>query len=484
MTLFTASTQKFEGKLFINGEWTGDELEKIEIHNPATGEMVGTVPNGGRAETLIAIDTAYEAFSTWSKTTAYQRSMLLKNLHVLMLQNKTELAQLITLEMGKPLKEAEGEVVYAASYLEWYAEEAKRVYGETIPSSHNNKRMLVLKQPVGVVAAITPWNFPAAMLTRKMAPALAAGCTFIVKPSELTPLTAIKIVELAKEAGFPRGVINLVTGFPSEIGHEIMNNRKVRKVTFTGSTKVGKYLMAQGANQVKKLSLELGGHAPIIVLNDATIDKAVKGVIASKFRNAGQTCICGNRIFVQSDIHDLFVEKLISETAKLKVGNGIDEKTDIGPLINQLAVNKVVKQVQDAVDKGAHCHLGGNTAVSGDSYFYPPTILTNVNQSMEIMNEETFGPVAPIQKFDTDQEAIDLANNTPYGLAAYVFTENLSRGTKVVEALEYGIIGWNDGAPSAAQAPFGGMKESGLGREGGHQGIEYFLETKYVSIEI
>lgn len=473
-----------EEMLFINGEWTGNDLEKIDIFNPATGELIGKVPNGGRIETEYAIDSAYQAFRSWSKTTAYERAKYLKKLHQLILTHKSELAVLITLEMGKPLQEAEGEVVYASSYLEWYAEEAKRIYGETIPASQENKRMMVIKQPVGVVAAITPWNFPAAMLTRKMGPALAAGCTFIAKPSELTPLTAIKIVELAHKAGFPKGVINLITGNPIEIGNEIMNNPKVRKVTFTGSTKVGKQLMAQGANQVKKLSLELGGHAPIIVLNDADIDKAVKGVIASKFRNAGQTCICGNRIYVQAEIHDEFITKFVKETAKLRMGSGMDHDTDIGPLINKKAVEKVDRQVKDAIENGAECLIGGTADIQEKSYFYPPTILANVNKSMLIMNEETFGPVAPIQIFKSDEEAIDLANDTPYGLAAYVFTENVKRGMNIVEGLEYGIIGWNDGAPSAAQAPFGGMKESGLGREGGHHGIEGFLETKYVSIEL
>ncbi|WP_174733538.1 NAD-dependent succinate-semialdehyde dehydrogenase [Mesobacillus harenae] len=473
-----------EGKLYINGEWIGDELEKINVFNPATGELIGKVPNGGQSETKFAIDSAYQSFSSWSKTTAYERSGFLKELYRLMLTHKNLLAELITLEMGKPLQEALGEVVYAASFLEWYAEEAKRVYGQTIPASHGNKRMMVLKQPIGVVAAITPWNFPAAMLTRKIGPALAAGCTVVVKPSELTPLTAMKITELAHQAGFPKGVINLVTGNPTAIGNEVMNNPKVRKVTFTGSTKVGKLLMAQGANQVKKLSLELGGHAPIIILNDAEINKAITGVMASKFRNAGQTCICGNRIYVQSGIYDKFVEKLVEETAKLKIGNGMEAGIDIGPLINQAAVDKVNMQVNNAIDNGAQCLLGGKQNDSFNPNYYPPTILTNVTQEMIIMNEETFGPVAPIQKFETDQEAIHCANDTPSGLAAYVFTDNLTKGMKFVESLDYGIIGWNDGAPSAAQAPFGGMKESGIGREGGQQGLEGFLETKYVSIQL
>lgn len=470
------------GRLYINGEWQGDNLEQIDVRNPANGEVIGHVPKGGKKETKLAIDASYQAFKGWSNTPADQRGKLLKKLYQLMIENKDQLGELITLEMGKPLKEAKGEVEYAASFIEWYAEEGKRIYGETIPSSHSNKRMQVWKQPVGVVAAITPWNFPAAMITRKLGPALASGCTVLIKPSSLTPLTAIKLVELCHEAGFPKGVVNIVTGSSSEIATEIMGNEKVRKVTFTGSTEVGKLLMKQGSEQIKKLSLELGGHAPIIVLDDANLDKAVKGVIASKFRNAGQTCICGNRVYVQSGIYQSFIEKLGDEVSKLKVGQGLAENIDIGPLINQEGYEKVERHIQDAVEKGAKLVVGGSGKAENGAYFYNPSVLQDVDETMLVMNEETFGPVAPIQKVDTDEQAIELANNTPYGLAAYVFSENLTRGLKVVEGLDYGIVGWNDGAPSAAQAPFGGMKESGIGREGGHQGIEEYVETKYVSI--
>lgn len=473
-----------EGKLYINGNWIGEELPKINVFNPATGDLLGTVPNAGMTEMRQAIDAADKAFKSWSKTTAYERSAYLKKLDHLMHAHSDELAELITLEMGKPLQEAKGEVLYAASFIEWYAEEAKRVYGEMIPANHKNKRMMVIKQPVGVVAAITPWNFPAAMITRKLGPALASGCTIVVKPSELTPLTAIKIVELIETAGFPKGVVNLITGEPKALGNEIMNNEKVKKVTFTGSTNVGKQLIEQSAKQVKKVSMELGGHAPIIVLDDANLDKAVKGVIASKFRNAGQTCVCANRVYVQSGIYEKFINKLVEKTSKLHLGNGMQDGIEIGPLINKSALEKVDFQVKSALENGAECLIGGNSVTEKDVYYYKPTILTNVNHSMAIMKEETFGPVLPVQKFNNEEEAVKLANDTPYGLAAYVFTENLKRGLEIVESLDYGVIGWNDGVPSAAQAPFGGMKESGIGREGGHQGIESFLETKYVSIEL
>lgn len=469
--------------LYINGKWTGESLAKVEVNNPATGEKVSSVPRGGKEETLDAVEAAYKAFEIWSSTTAYERSSILKKYYNLIIEHERELAELMTKEMGKPLTEALGEVHYAANYIEWYAEQAKRIYGETIPTHDQDKRLQVWKKPVGVVAAITPWNFPAAMLTRKMGPALAAGCTVVIKPSSDTPLTAIKLVELAEKAGFPQGVINIVTGSSKEIGEVLLTDSKVRKVTFTGSTEVGKVLMKQGADTIKKLSLELGGHAPIIICNDADIEKAVNGTIASKFRNAGQTCVCGNRIYVQSDIYDTFINSFAEKVKELKVGNGMVEGVDIGPLINYSAVEKVAKHVEDAVHKGASIVVGGNQPEEKGNY-YNPTILKDITNDMMIMHEETFGPVAPIQKFENIKEAIELANNTPYGLAAYVFTENVSQGTKIVEKLDYGIIGWNDGSPSAVQAPFGGMKESGLGREGGHQGIDDFLEIQYVSIGI
>lgn len=464
----------------INGEKVGETLPKMEVRNPATNEVVGTVPNGGVKEAQLAIKAAYHSFTTWSQTTAYERAHYLKTLHDLILSNKEELAEIMTLEMGKPISQSLGEVVYAASFIEWYAEEAKRVYGETIPSHLPNKRMQIWKKPVGVVSAITPWNFPLAMITRKIAPAIAAGCTVIIKPSKESPLSAVKFMELVEEANFPKGVINLVTGSSKEIVGEMMKNDKVRKITFTGSTEVGKILIKQSAEQVKRLSLELGGHAPFIILDDANIDRAVDGVIASKFRNAGQTCVCANRIYVQAGVYEEFVEKFLEQVKKLIVGDGMEKSTDIGPLINKEALIKVSDHVDDAREKGATVVTGGKQI--GEGVFYEPTVIRDVNPSMVIMQEETFGPVAPIQKVETEEEAIELANSTEYGLAAYLFTENVARGTKVIEQLDFGIVGWNDGMPSAAQAPFGGMKESGIGREGGHEGMDAFLETQYVSI--
>ncbi|HLR04008.1 MAG TPA: NAD-dependent succinate-semialdehyde dehydrogenase [Virgibacillus sp.] len=466
----------------INGEWVGQDLNTMDVINPATNENIGTVPVGGEKETNQAIDAAHKAFASWSKETAYVRSGMLKRLNELMLENTEELAQIMTLEMGKPINESRGEVKYAASFIEWFAEEAKRMYGDTIPAHVPGKRLQVWKKPVGVVAAITPWNFPAAMLTRKMGPALAAGCTFVMKPASDSPITAVKLMELCEEAGFPKGVINLVTGSSSAFGKAIMANEKVRKITFTGSTAVGKQLIKQSADQVKRLSLELGGHAPTIVLDDADVDVAVKGVMASKFRNAGQTCICANRIYVQEGVYDAFMEKFAAEVQKLKVGDGTDESVEIGPLINQQGLDKVINHVEDAVKKGATIVTGGKPMSDQEGVFYTPTVVGDVDSTMLMMQEETFGPVAPIQRVKTEDEAIKLANDTPYGLAAYVFTENNARGMQVIEQMDYGIVGWNDGAPSAAQVPFGGMKESGIGREGGKEGIDEFLESQYVSI--
>lgn len=468
--------------LYINGSWTGENLDKVEVKNPATGELVGTVPNAGKKETREAIAAAYGAFPTWAKLTAYERAGYLEKLYDLMIESADEMGELMTREMGKPLAESIGEVKYAADFIKWFAEEGKRVYGRTIPSHVDNKRMLVTKQPVGVVGAITPWNFPAAMITRKLGPALASGCTFVVKPPNETPLTAIMLVELCEKAGIPKGVVNLVTGEASEIGEEMLTNPHVSKITFTGSTEVGKLLLKQGADQVKKMSMELGGHAPIIVLDDADIDKAVNGALLSKFRNGGQTCICGNRIYVQEGIHDEFVEKFVAAASKLKVGNGLEEGIDIGPVISKKGYEKIDRHVQNAIKQGADCVLGGQGKAEGDTYFYNPTILTGVQPGMVIMNEETFGPVAPIQKVKTIEEAVKYANQTHYGLAAYVFTENYKKGIEVAESLQYGIVGWNDGVPSAPQSPFGGMKQSGLGREGGSEGIEEYLETKYIAV--
>lgn len=471
-----------EKLLYIHGDWVGDELDKLQVKNPATGESVGTVPNAGKKETRSAIEAADKAFSQWSQLTAYERSSYLEQLYELMLDRKDELARMITLEMGKPLNEAKGEVDYGASFLKWYAEEGKRLYGRTIPSHIEEKRMLVIKQPVGVVGAITPWNFPVAMITRKLAPALAAGCTLVVKPAEETPLSALMLAELCDEVGLPKGVFNIVTGNPLEIGDELLTNPIVKKITFTGSTEVGKILLEKGAAQVKKMSMELGGHAPIIVLKDADLDKAVKGTMLSKFRNGGQTCICGNRIYVEEAIHDEFVERFAAAAAKLKVGNGLKEDVQIGPVINRDGYEKIDRHVKDAVNQGATCVLGGQAKIENEAYFYYPTILTNVNPSMLIMNEETFGPVAPIQKVTNEEEAVTLANQTSYGLAAYVYTENYAKGIRISERLQYGIVGWNDPVPSAAQSPFGGFKQSGIGREGGTEGIEAYVETKYISI--
>lgn len=468
--------------MYINGEWIGKKLRTMRITNPATKEDVAAVPIGGKTETDEAIEAASEAFQVWSKTTAYERARYLKKLYQLMLENKEELAQIMTLEMGKPINESRGEVSYAASFIDWFAEEGKRIYGETIPTHMDDKRLQVWKKPIGVVTAITPWNFPAAMLTRKMGPALAAGCTIVIKPSSESPISAIKLMELCEKAGFPKGVVNLVTGSSTAFGKAVMENKQVRKITFTGSTEVGKILIRQSADQVKRLSLELGGHAPLIVLDDADVDVAVQGVMASKFRNAGQTCICANRIYVQAGIYDEFVEQFSKAVSKLKVGNGLVEQVDVGPLINEAGLSKVMNHVDDAVSKGATIVVGGKSLEEHGGIFFTPTVMKDVDPSMLIMQEETFGPVAPVQKVETVDEAIALANDTDYGLAAYVFTENVAQGIRVIEQLNFGIVGWNDGAPSTAQAPFGGMKESGIGREGGREGIEAFVESQYVSI--
>jgi succinate-semialdehyde dehydrogenase/glutarate-semialdehyde dehydrogenase len=467
---------------YINGKWEDNKKDKMNITNPANGEIIGTVPNGGQKETTAAIEAAYEALSDWSKLTANERADYLKKVYQLMLDNEEELARLMTLEMGKPLHESKAEVQYAASFLEWYAEEGKRIYGRTVPGKTANQRIQVQHKPVGVVAAITPWNFPAAMITRKMGPALAAGCTFVVKPPEEAPLTAVKLMEYCEQAGLPEGVVNLVTGDPAEIGEAFMNHIKVRKITFTGSTEVGKMLIEQSAKHVKNLSLELGGHAPFIIIDDADIEKAVDGVIASKFRNSGQTCICANRVYVQSGIYDQFIEVLTKAVKKLKVGDGLEEGVHIGPIIDKDGFDKIDRQVKEAKEKGAEVVFGGKALDREGGYFYLPTILKNTTHDMQVMQEETFGPVIPIQKVESDQEAIELANDSPYGLASYLYTESVRRGTRIVEELDYGIVGWNDGAPSAAQAPFGGMKQSGIGREGGKEGIEAYLETKYVSL--
>lgn len=469
--------------MYIDGEWVGNHSELLtEVINPATKEVIGAVPTGGADEAIKAVDAAHRAFKTWSKKTAEERYHLLMKWYQLIDENKLEIAKIMTMEQGKPLKEALGEVVYANSFISWYAEEGKRVYGETIPASHPSKRILVRKEPIGVVAAITPWNFPAAMITRKVGPALAAGCTCVVKPANHTPLTALKIAELAQEAGIPSGVLNVITGRSSEIGDAWLQDPRVTKITFTGSTEVGKVLMRGAADTVKKVSLELGGNAPFIVMDDANLAKAAVGLVQSKFRNAGQTCICTNRVYVQESVKDEFIKLFQTELEKLKVGNGLEEGIDIGPLIDQAAYKKVDSLVKDAIDKGGKVIYTGETPDDENGYFYAPTILTDVNDDMECMKDEIFGPLAPVSTFKTEEEVIERANNSCYGLAAYVYTENLSRAFRITEQLEYGIVGLNDALPSVAQAPFGGYKESGLGREGGHFGIEEFLEIKYISI--
>lgn len=468
-------------RMYINGEWLDTE-EKIEVVNPATLEVIATVPKAGAKEAKEAVDAASEALPAWKAKTAAERGALLMNWFRLIDEQKEDIGRIMTTEQGKPLAEAIGEVGYANSFISWYAEEGKRIYGETIPASAPNKRIFVSKQPVGVVAAITPWNFPAAMMTRKAAPALAAGCTIVVKPAELTPLTAYKLIELAEEAGIPKGVINVITGDAAAIGETWMADSRVRKISFTGSTKVGKLLMKQAADTMKKVSLELGGHAPFIVTENADLEKAVAGMIASKYRNAGQTCVCANRVFVHESVEEEFVGLLKKAVSELKVGNGLSDGVQIGPLINQAAVDKVRNQLDEAIEKGARLELGGEEFPGEKGYFITPVVLTNVSDDMACMNEETFGPLAPVTTFKTIDEVIERANNSPYGLAAYVFSENISEAITISEGLDYGIVGLNDGLLSVAQAPFGGMKESGLGREGGHFGMEEFLEVKYISL--
>jgi succinate-semialdehyde dehydrogenase/glutarate-semialdehyde dehydrogenase len=471
-----------DAKLYLNGMWIETD-QRFDVENPATLEIVGSAPYAGAKEARQAVTAAQEALPAWRGKTASERASLLMKWHQLIDANKAEIGRIMTLEQGKPLQEAIGEVMYANSFVSWFAEEGKRAYGQTIPASAASKRILVLKQPVGVVAAITPWNFPAAMITRKVSPALAAGCTVVVKPSEFTPLTAYKLAELAHEAGFPAGVLNVITGNVQEIGETWMADERVRKVSFTGSTRVGKLLMRQAADTVKNLSLELGGHAPFIVTASANLDLAVREFMAPKFRNAGQTCMCPNRIYVHESIHDAFIERLSAEVRKLKVGNGLEEGVTIGPLINQAAVEKVQLHLQDAQAKGASV-VALAEPVSGKGYFVAPTILSQVTDEMLCMKEETFGPVAPVSTYASTDEVIERANNTPYGLAAYVFTQDLQEAFTITEGLDYGIVGLNDGLPATAQAPFGGMKESGIGREGGHWGVEEFMEVKYVSLNL
>ena len=466
-----------KSQAYIGGAWVGTPA--MPVVDKATGDLIGRVPDMGAVETREAVAAAHAAFPQWSKTLAKDRSRLLRRWYELILESADELALLLTKEQGKPLAEARGEVVYGAAFVELFAEEAKRIYGETIPTHKQDARILVTKEPVGVIAAITPWNFPVAMITRKVSPALAAGCTAVVKPAEDTPLCALALAELAHRAGFPPGVLNVVTARdPVPVGEVLTTDPRVRLVTFTGSTEVGKILMRQAAGTVKKVSLELGGNAPLIVFDDACLDRAVAGAMASKFRNAGQTCVCANRILVQAGVYDEFARRLTAEVEKIKVGPGIEAGVTQGPLINATAIEKVEAHVADAVARGAKVLTGGSrTAMAGN--FYAPTVLTGVEPGALITREETFGPIAPLLRFETEEEAIKMANDTPFGLAAYFFTRDLSRAFRISEALEFGIVGVNEGLTSTEMAPFGGIKESGLGREGSHHGIEEFLEMKY-----
>ena len=472
----------FRTQAFVDGRWAdADSGATLTVTNPVDGTVIGTVPNMGAAETRRAIEAANAAWPEWRAKTAKERSTILRRWFDLILENQEDLARLMTVEQGKPLAEARGEIAFGASFVELYAEEAKRVYGETVPQNQPDRRILVLKQPIGVVGAITPWNFPSAMITRKCAPALAVGCTVVVKPAESTPYSALALAELATRAGFPKGVINIVTGDPAPIGAELTANPIVRKVTFTGSTAVGKLLMRQSADTVKKVSLELGGNAPFIVFDDAGLDAAVEGAIASKFRNTGQTCVCANRIYVQSGIYDAFAAKFAAKVKELKVANGLEDGAQQGPLITEAAVAKVEAQISDAVAKGARVVTGGKRHALGGTFF-EPTVLADVTADMLVARQETFGPMAPLFRFETEREVVAMANDTEFGLAAYFFTRDHARIWRVSEALEYGIVASNAGIFSTEIAPFGGWKESGIGREGSHHGLDDFLELKYVCV--
>ncbi|HEY4997751.1 MAG TPA: NAD-dependent succinate-semialdehyde dehydrogenase [Usitatibacter sp.] len=466
----------------MDGAWVeADGRGRFDVDNPATGVIVGHVPNMGAVETKRAIAAAEAALPAWRALPAKERSRILRKWFDLIVANADDLALLLTTEQGKPLAEAKGEVLYGASFVEWFAEEAKRVYGDVIPSPTNDRRIIVIKQPIGVVAAITPWNFPNAMITRKVAPGLAAGCTFVLKPAEQTPFSALALAELAERAGIPKGVLNIVTGDPVAIGQELCASPVVRKITFTGSTEVGRILMRQSADTIKKLSLELGGNAPFIVFDDADLDAAVDGALASKYRNAGQTCVCANRIYVQDSVYDTFAAKLAEKVKSFKVGYGTEAGVTIGPLIDAQGLAKVEEHVADAIGKGAKLVMGGHRHALGGR-FYEPTLLTEVTAEMKVSREETFGPVAPLYRFKTDADAIRLANATEFGLAAYFYSRDVGRVFRIAEAIETGIVGINVGIIANEVAPFGGVKQSGLGREGSKYGIEEFLEIKYLAI--
>ena len=475
-----ADPSLFRQQAYLNGQWCdADNGQSAPVFNPATGEKLGTVPVMGQAETRRAIQAATNAWPGWRARPSAERSGLLRKLHGLMLANADDLARLMTLEQGKPLAEARGEVLYAAGFIEWFAEEAKRVYGDTIPSPWNDRRIVVVKEPVGVCAAITPWNFPAAMITRKLGPALAAGCPMVVKPAQATPYSALALAVLAQRAGIPDGVFSVLTGSSREIGAEMTGSPDVRKLTFTGSTEVGRTLMKQCADTIKKLSLELGGNAPFIVFDDADLDAAVDGVIASKFRNTGQTCVCVNRIYVQNAVYDAFAAKLVTAVKNLKVGNGLDAGVQQGPLIDDGAVAKVEEHIAEAVSRGAKVLTGGRRHALGGSFF-EPTVVADVPTDAQVAREETFGPLAPLFRFADEQEALRLANDTEVGLAGYFYSRDVGRIWRVAEALETGMIGINTGMISTEVAPFGGVKQSGLGREGSHYGLDEYLEIKYL----
>jgi succinate-semialdehyde dehydrogenase/glutarate-semialdehyde dehydrogenase len=467
-------------KCYVDGQWIdADGGQTIKVTNPVDHNAIGTIPRLGTNETRRAIEAANKAYPAWRAKTAKDRAAILRKWFELMLENKEDLARIMTAEQGKPISESRGEIAYGASFIEWFAEEGKRIYGDVIPQTMPDRRIVVIKEPVGVVGAITPWNFPNAMITRKCGPALAAGCTVVCKPATETPYSALALAELGERAGIPKGVFNVVTGSAKEIGAELTSNPIVRKITFTGSTEIGKLLIEQCAATVKKMSMELGGHAPFIVFDDADIAAAVEGAMLSKFRNMGQTCVCANRIFAQDGVYDEFVARLSQAVSGLKVGNGMEESVSQGPLINLAAIDKVEEHVSDAVGKGARIVVGGKRHSLGGS-FYQPTVLADVKAGMKIMKEETFGPVAPIIRFKDENEVIRMANDTEFGLASYFYTRDIGRAWRVAEALEYGIVGLNVGIISTEVAPFGGMKESGLGREGSKYGIDDFLEMKYV----
>ncbi|EIM73048.1 succinic semialdehyde dehydrogenase [Nitratireductor aquibiodomus RA22] len=467
---------------FIDGAWVeADSGQTIDVVNPANGQKIGTVPRAGTAETRRAIEAAETAFHSWKKTSADHRAKLLRRLHDVIMDNQDALAELLVMEQGKSFAEAKGEVGMSAAYILWYAEEGRRVYGDVVPSPWADRRILVTKEPVGVIGAITPWNFPSSMLARKLGPALASGCTAIAKPASQTPYSGLAWGVLCEEAGFPKGVVNILTGSASEIGDELCENPLVRKITFTGSTEIGKLLIQKTAGTVKKVSMELGGNAPFIVFDDADLDRAVEGAMAAKYRNSGQTCVCTNRFFVQAGIYDRFVEKLSAAAEKLKVGSGLEDGTQQGPLIDEKAVEKVEELIADATEKGGRVTAGGARHALGGSFFQP-TVISNATPDMRFMQEEIFGPVAPVFRFETEEEAVKLANDTVFGLACYFYTGDLGRAFRVMEGLKYGLVGVNEGIITTVEAPFGGLKESGLGKEGGHQGIEDYLDTKYVCI--